>query len=289
MIDSDFFNNKKFLTFFLLIILISAFVLFFFRSEIFRRENNNISDTPGGKVRLVIETEYNEYFIDQLIWVKVIVTNNSNVDYFLKSPLKRIYTRFEGTYPSGKKITESGSYDKNEMSDSLLLKPGSSFEKVMPLNIEAEKFYGEEKKETGTYKINATYQDLVSDEISITVNKPAGIDREIYEKTYEQLLGSDISQFEKIQKLGEALKKYPGTKYSPQLYKLYFDESNYSKDYNNNSEEINKFFESNYNTYGADLILEIGNVNFEKLLSKYRDSKTGYMIRQRRKEALTNK
>lgn len=265
-------------------------IFLIFRSELFRANiNNNSTDTSGGKVRLKVETEYNEYLIDQLIWVKVVVFNNSNTDYYLKDPLKRLYTHFEVTSPSGKKVNEILSSDISQQTDSLQLRPGSSFEKVMPLNTVTEKFYGEEKKETGAYNVRASYQDLISDEIRVIVREPEGIDKEIYEKTYVQLLNSDISRYEKIQKLSEVLKEYPSSKYAPQLYKIYFDESHYSKDYNNNSDEINNFFQSNYDTYGSDLILEIGNVNFEKLLSKYRDSKTGYMIRQRRKEVLTLK
>ncbi|MBK8553671.1 MAG: hypothetical protein IPL53_22510 [Ignavibacteria bacterium] len=159
----------------------------------------------------------------------------------------------------------------------------------MPLNKLIGKFYNEDKKEIGVYKINARYQDLNSNELNINVTEPTGIEKELYDQTYGQLFKPEIPQYEKIQKLSVLLNKYPGSKYSPQLYKMYFDESKFTKDYNNNSEEIVDFFEYNHDTYGADLILEIGNVNFEKLLSKYRDSKTGYMIRQRRKETLTHK
>lgn len=283
-------KNINYLTVFILIFIFSAIIIFIFRSDIFRKEKNNVvPDSKDGKVKLEIASEYDEYFVDQLIWIKVVVTNNSKENYYLKFPLKRLYIYFGVTYPSGKKFTDSFSSELQEQPDSLKLEPGSSFEKVMPLNTAIEKFYGEDNKETGFYKINAKYQNLISNDLNLNVTEPTGEDKEIYEQTYEKLFRTEIPQYGKIQKLGEALKKYPGTKYTPQLYKIYFDESNYSKDYNNNSDEINNFFESNYDTYGADLILDVGNVNFEKLLSKYRDSKTGYMIRQRRKEALTHK
>ena len=283
------FENKGLLIS-VLIIFTAFLLLFIFKSKIIRNEREDlIPDSAERKVSLIITPEYDEYFIDQLIWIKINVANNSNENYYLKSPLKRSYVSFAGTYPSGKNFTDSLSSDIREHSDSLSLEPGSSFEKVIPVNISAEKFYGEEKKETGNYKINAMYQNLTSNDLNINVSGPPGIDKEIYDKTYGKLFTADIPQYEKIQKLGELLKKYPGTKYSPQLYKIYFSESNYSKDYNNNSDDINYFFENNSDTYGADLILDIGNVNFEKLLSKYRDSKTGYMIRQRKKEALTLK
>jgi hypothetical protein len=283
-------KNKKFLTVLLPVIIFSAIIFFIFKSEILRTDSNNsLSNTSNGIVRLTVETEYNEYYTDQLIWIKVIVINDSKSDYYLKYPLKRLYIQFKASTPSGNKIYESLNSDTAVKTDSLLLKPGSSFEKVMPLNTAIEQFYGEDKKETGIYKINAKYQNLISNDFDISVTEPTGVNKEIYEQTYEKLFKPEIPQYDKIQKLGEALKKYPVTKYTPQLYKLYFDESNYSKDYNNNSDEINNFFESNYDTYGADLILDVGNVNFEKLLSKYRDSKTGYMIRQRRKEVLTLK
>ena len=283
------FENKNLLIS-VLIIFAVILLLFIFKSNTFRKANESmIPDSAERKVSLIITPEYDEYLLDQLIWVKINLTNNSNENYFLKSPLKRSYVRFAGTYPSGEKIAVSFISEIQEQSDSLKLEPGSSFEKVMPLNISAEKFYGKEKKETGNYKINAKYQNLTSNELIINVTEPAGIDKEIYEQTYGKLFKAEISQYEKIQKLGEAIKKYPGTKYSPQLYKIYFDESNYSKDYNNNSDDINYFFDNNSDTYGADLILDVGNVNFEKLLSRYRDSKTGYMIRQRRKEAMTLK
>ena len=283
------FENKGLLIS-VLIIFTAFLLLFIFKSEIIRNEREDlIPDSAERKVSLIITSEYDEYFIDQLIWIKINVANNSNENYYLKSPIKRAYVDFSVTYPSGKKLSDSLSLDIREHSDSLKLEPGSSFEKVIPVNISSDKFYGEGKKETGKFNIIAEYQNLTSNELNINVTEPAGVDKEIYDQTYGNLFITDIPQYEKIQKLGELLKKYPGTKYSPQLYKIYFSESNYSKDYNNNSDDINFFFENNSDTYGADLILDIGNVNYEKLLSKYRDSKTGYMIRQRRKEALTLK
>lgn len=277
------FENKS-----LLISVLAIFIvilsIFIIKSKSFMNKGETmIPDSGERKVSLIITPEYDEYFIDQLIWVKINVINNSNENYYLKSPLKRPYVSFTGTYPSGKKITGGSGSEIQEQSDSLKLVPGSSFEKVIPVNISSEKFYGEERKETGNYKIGAMYQNLRSNDLNFKVKEPAGIDKEIYDQTYGNLFMTDIPQYEKIQKLGELLKKYPGTKYSPQLYKIYFSESNYSKDYNNNSDEINYFFDNNSDTYGADLILDVGNVNFEKLLSKYRDSKTGYMIRLRQK------
>lgn len=283
------FENKSIL-YSVLIIFTVILSMYIFTSKTFRNEKEKlIPDSAERKVSLIITPEYDEYFIDQLIWLKINVANNSNENYYLKSPLKRSFVSFAGTYPSGKKIADSLNLDIREHSDSLKLEPGSSFEKVIPVTISSDKFYGEGKKETGKFNIIAEYQNLTSNELNINVTEPAGVDKEIYDQTYGNLFITDIPQYEKIQMLGELLKKYPGTKYSPQLYKIYFSESNYSKDYNNNSDDINFFFENNFDTYGADLILDIGNVNFEKLLSKYRDSKTGYMIRQRRKEALTLK
>lgn len=272
------------------IVVLVCLLIFLFVPDLFKKGNENlIKNTSAGKVNLIITSEYEEYFIDQDIWIKVSVVNNSNENYFLKWPLTLTYTHFAGTYPSGKKINEIPTDDSIEPKDSLKLDPGGSFEKVMSLNKLIGKFYNEDKKEIGVYKINARYQDLNSNELNIDVTEPTDIDKELYDQTYLQLFKPEIPRYEKIQKLAVLLNKYPGSKYSPQLYKMYFDESKFTKDYNNNSEEIVDFFKYNHDTYGADLILEIGNVNFEKLLSKYRDSKTGYMIRQRRKETLTHK
>lgn len=290
MNKDNFLSKKTYLPVILVFVIMITVIFYIFRPEAPRKENeSNIQDSGNGKVTLDIETEYGEYYIDQMIWIKVIVTNNTKDNYYLRYPLTRLFVMFEKIYPSGDSISENIAADAFLQSDSLLLKPGSSFEKVIQLNTEPEKFYGDEKKETGIYKINARYQDLISNEINLKVSEPSGIDKELYDDSYLKLFKNEIPIYERNQKLGELLKKYPGTKYSPQLYKKYFEETNYSKDYNNNSDEINNFFESNYDTYGADLILDVGNVNFEKLLSKYRDSKTGYMIRQRRKEVLTLK
>ncbi|HMS32761.1 MAG TPA: hypothetical protein PKC91_01615 [Ignavibacteria bacterium] len=290
MNKENFLRNKKYLAVFLVFITMVTVIFFIFRPKILMNENISKKNEQGeGKVRLEISAEFDEYIIDQLIWIKVTVINNSDDNYYLTYPLRRLFVKFDETYPSGNKNIENLPADSSMQSDSLLLKPGSTFEKVIQLNREPEKFYGEKKKETGIYKISARYQDIKSNEINFKVSEPAGIDKELYDETYLKLFKDDIPVYERNTKLGELLKKYPGTRYSPQLYKKYFEESNYTKDYNNNSDDINYFFESNYDTYGADLILDVGNVNFEKLLSKYRDSKTGYMIRQRRKEILTLK
>ena len=141
----------------------------------------------------------------------------------------------------------------------------------------------------GNFKIIAEYQDLSSNELNISVSEPAGIDKELYDQTYGSLFKMNIPDVDKMYKLEALLKKYPGTKYSPQLYNKFFRESKFINDYNKSTENISDFFENNNDTYGAELILELGNHNLEKLSSKYRDTKTGYLIRQRKKEELTHK
>lgn len=290
MINDNSGNRKKYLIAILLIVIFGLILLLNYKTEIFTKKDNfDVPESESGKVIFKILPEYDKYYIDQLIWIKAVVINNSKENYFIVHPLKRSFVRIEETFPSGNRISGINIADTTKQSDSLMLKPGSSFEKVILLNSESEEFYGDMKRETGIYKLFARYQDLVSDEITINVSEPEGKDKELYDRTFLQLFKSEKSDYEKVSSLGELLKRYPGTKYSPQLYKIFLTESKYSKDYNNNSDEINYFFENNHDTYGADLILDIGNVNFEKLLSRYRDSKTGYMIRQRRKETLTHK
>ena len=274
----------------LLIVVIISISLFVFRDLVFRKSSDikppNVSD---GKVKLIIMTEYNEYFIDQDIWLKVSVVNNSNENYYLKLPLNRSYIYFKGVYPSEKIVTDSFTVDPGEIKDSLKILPGNSYEKVVSLNPVNEKFFRENGKETGIYSLIAGYQDLLSNELSIPVILPSGDDKELYEQTFGSLFGQEVSDYDKAVKLGELLKKYPATKYSPQLYNIFFRESDFVNDYNRASENMSDFFEYNNDTYGAELILDIGNHNMEKLSSKYRDTKTGYLIRQKKKEALTHK
>lgn len=282
--------RKKNILIILLSIALISVSIFIFRSEVFRRKpDTKHPDTADRKVILILSPEYDGYFINQDIWMKVVVVNNSDDNYYLKLPLNRTYTNFYRTYPSGKIITDSITVNRLKPPDSLKLLPGGSYEKVMTLNKTSTKLLIDDINETGIYIINATYQDLVSNELKLPVTVPAGIDKELYDQTYGKLFAQNISEEERVYKLEDLLKKYPATKYSPQLYNIFFRESNFTNDYNRSSENISDFFKYNNDTYGAGLILDIGNHNLEKLSSKYRDSKTGYMIRQRKKEALTHK
>lgn len=286
-------NKNKFILIFSLFLVLVSVLIFTFRSDIFRkRSGNDLLDSTDREVKLIITPEYSEYFIEQDIWMKVMVVNNSIESYYLKFPLNRTFTNFKGMYPSGKIIADSITFNPIEKSDSLKLIPGSSYEKVMALNKAAKNFFISDKGdnvETGIYKINARYQQLVSNELSLKVTLPTGADKELYDETYGKLFIQNVSPEEKIYKLEELINRYPSSKYSPQLYYIFFRESNFTNDYNRSSENISDFFKYNNDTYGADLILDIGNYNLEKLSSKYRDSKTGYLIRQRKKEALTHK
>lgn len=282
-------KNKLLIILILILIIISA-LIYVFRSDIFKKSSvNSHLDSSENIVKLVIEPEYESYFIDQDIWLKVIVVNNSSDNYFLKMPLIRSVVSFKGISPSGKIYEDSLKININEPTDSLKLIPGNSFEKVMPLNIETKRFFYPENTERENFKIIAKYQNLSSNELSISVSEPVGIDKELYEQTYGSLFKMNIPDEDKMYKLEALLKKYPGTKYSPQLYNLFFRESKFINDYNKSTENISDFFDNNNDTYGAELILELGNHNLEKLSSRYRDTKTGYLIRQRKKEELTHK
>lgn len=283
-------QKNKFLIILILIIIIISVLIYIFRSDIFKKASvNSHLASSENKVKLVIDPEYDRYFIDQDIWLKVVVVNNSSDNYFLKMPLNRFVVRFKGISPSGKVFEDSLRINIIEPADSLKLLPGNSFEKVMPLNIQTKRFFSPENTEKGNFKIIAKYQNLVSNELNISVSEPEGIEKELYDQTYGSLFTQNISEMDKIYKLEELLKKYPGTKYSPQLYNKFFRESKFINDYNKSTENILDFFENNNDTYGAELILELGNHNLEKLSSKYRDSKTDFLIRQRKKEDLTHK
>ncbi|HMS65548.1 MAG TPA: hypothetical protein PKD83_09885 [Ignavibacteria bacterium] len=284
-------NKNRLISF--LIIIVVAFLIFLFKSLL--TNNKSViesSDTPGKKVSLVISPEFVSFFKEQDVWMKVTVMNNSPNDYYLKFPLNRSLINLSVTTPAGKIIKDSVLSEITEPSDSLKLLPGSSYEKVMPMNREIKNSSAKGNfilSDTGIYKIKIFYQDLISDEISIPVTAPSGNDKELYDKPSGSLFEQNVSEYDKLAELEELLKKYPASKYSPQLYYLFFRESNFTNDYNRSSENISDFFKYNNNTYGAELILDLGNHNMEKLSSMYRDTKTGYLIRQRRKEIMTHK
>ncbi|MBK8553670.1 MAG: hypothetical protein IPL53_22505 [Ignavibacteria bacterium] len=124
-------NSQYKLIFILTAVTVLIFLLIIiFKPDLFNNEKDKLfSDTADGKVNLIITPEYEEYFIDQDVWIKVGVVNNSNENYFLKWPLTLTYTHFAGTYPSGKKMSEVLTDDSIEPKDSLKLVPGGSFEK----------------------------------------------------------------------------------------------------------------------------------------------------------------
>ena len=284
-------NKNRLISF--LIIIVVAFLIFLFKSLLTNNKSViDSSDTPKKKVSLIISPEFVLFFKEQDVWMKVTVMNNSGDDYYLKFPLNRSLINLSVTTPAGKIIKDSVLSEITEPSDSLKLLPGSSYEKVMPMNREIKNSSAKGNfilSDTGIYKIKIFYQDLISDEISIPVTAPSGNDKELYDKTYGSLFEQNVSEYDKLAELEELLKKYPASKYSPQLYYLFFRESNFTNDYNRASENISDFFKYNNDTYGAELILDLGNHNMEKLSSMYRDTKTGYLIRQRRKEIMTHK
>lgn len=230
-----------------LIILIIPAILFSCLSSSGLKEGN----LDSGKVQLIIEPEYDEYLLNQSVWIKVVLKNLSNNSYYIKRALSNPFLDFKILDPSGNKVHCGITYTYGKARDSILLSPEDSVLRYECLDI----YMATQNNIQGIYKIYANYQGIKSNEIEIMMLEPTGIDKEVYNSTYRTRTAPWT--LKEISHLSNIIDSYPESKYMPQLYSILLGILVYKeKDiYNKFMYYFNKYFENHSNSYNSLFVI----------------------------------
>lgn len=282
-------NQSKKLFFLILFVLCILFINKFIKSKLLNDQDKILIKD---NVNLIIYPEYDEYFINQDIWIKCDLINNSKDNYYLKLPITIHSVTVIITNP----LNEKGNYHtetENAYNDSLELIPGKSTEKLVCLNWVFPRFTSTDIKIYGLYKIKFVYQGIESNEININITEPTGVDKILYDSTFNGIFKPYIPINEKMNKLEKLLDKYPSSKYSPQLYNYLLLSTHNLFSQERYLENINNYFQFNYDTYGSRFILiryfvylenelKLDNKSIDlikdNLITKFPNSKTEYIL-----------
>ena len=207
-------------------------------------KNHKVAIEPG-KVQLIIEPEYDEYLLNQRVWIKVVLRNLSNNDYYLKKSFFIYNLNLNITDPSGNKIHCGVELHGIKPRDSILIPPGDSVFSYENLDT----YLGMKDNVPGVYKICANYQGIKSNEIEILMLEPTEIDKEVYDLTQKARMLAWTQ--EEISLLSDIIDHYPESKYIPEFYNRLLGIIIYEdKDINNEFlHYCNKYFSDYSNSY----------------------------------------
>lgn len=171
-------------------------------------------------VELIIESEFDYYLLNQVIWIKAAVINNTNSNFYSRSYLQPIDLNIVIIDPFGNGISKK-IHSRSIMLDTVfVVKPGERYQRIIPLEI----YMGFDDYKIGKYQISCILSGycnppkLTSNTIEIEVIEPKGKDKELYDLTYGLRL-FPISYDGKL-KLHKLLNQFNESIYAPQLYNV---------------------------------------------------------------------
>jgi len=278
MLKFQFKNIRGFTTICIIVIIVLfTFILFF-------TVNNYLKgDLNPNKVNFIISSEYNEYLEGELIWLKLKIINRSGNDFYLHSELSLGGgSSFDIKDDEGNILRSMLVSEPLPGGDSLLLSSGDSVES----NENLSWYPSVTLKSSKEYKIVAHYEDLTSNEITIPIKKPDGIEKEMFDFMKKDYLIRENIQISRrvIDSLAiDMVNKYPDSRFTPQIYDrllrsltIYGDSSTCIKNFDNymiknSNRSITEFMITSYKAHLKSYLDNNTEISqkLEELKSKY--------------------
>ncbi|MEP7146747.1 MAG: hypothetical protein ABI792_07035 [bacterium] len=216
--------------------------------------NDFYADNNGNKINLKIEPEYSNYLFAQRIWLKVTLTNNSDLDYFIKENFDAVGIHFDITTPNRTKLYNHVIVD-SEIFDSIKLSPNQIYENVFPI----DNYINSLNNVKGVYDIQAIFQNIISNTISIDIERPEGDDRTQYLLFQNFITARDFQKSSEndFKDIEEFLKQYPYSVYAPDLYDQLLIARLMSGKTNNVENTVINFFNSYADSYESKFIVNL--------------------------------
>lgn len=216
--------------------------------EYYNPKNHNIK-LDSGKVQLIIEPEFDEYLLNQIVCVKVLLKNMTDKNYSIHYPLSLDIFRYNIFDPFGNTLHYPLTSDLVSFLDSIKLISGETIEKYFCL----DGYFSSYKNVPGGYRISADFQGIKSNEIKIVITIPTSDNKKVYNLTY----GADYypRNQREISYLSGIIRRYPKSKYIPQLYNGLILSSGHRDSNSQTIEYVNNYFKEHSDSYGSVFII----------------------------------
>lgn len=245
----------------LLTLIYKSFVIGLFKNDV----DTSMKNLNKSEVQFSIQPEFNKYFRNQTIWIKVAIFNNLENPYQLNDPFGITGIKFDVIGPD-KLPLENSILSVDYLPMKSVFVPGKD-SAITYVNLDYFFFnlVQIKKKQVGEFMIKAKYQNLESNEVTILMENPSGEDKELFDETFEgYYLFSNNDQSMRLENL---LEKYKTSPYAPQLYvQLYhFTPVENKSDTTRFKNLFKKYFENNTNSYSLVYLLQ----RYEGYLKSY--------------------
>lgn len=192
-------------------------------------------------VELIIESEFDYYLLEQNVWIKVDLINNTDSNYYVMESISPGILKFSIIEPDGNPVSSGGFTVNYVIWDPILvLKPGERYQEIISL----EHYLNSQEYKIGTYKISSGFYGhenipyLKSNTIEIEILPPKGEDKELLYLTKQSNT-----------RLSNLLDQYCESVYAPQLYTTLIVYSNNTSDNSIFESSCNKYFEKYMNFF----------------------------------------
>jgi hypothetical protein len=243
--------NSRVLKLIVILLLVSILIVYFYQN--IPNVSNEI-ENANNFVEFSIIPEYEEYLINQSVWVNLQIKNNTSDTYYIKDELSWDIIDFYIFDPRGDRLRRVAEIDNLPSFDSIALQPEEIFDKLLNLDAHFMSAQNVLNELEGDYKIYAFYQNLESNKIILKFNRPTGNDLKVYNMTYYgYLLPENEEEFLELKSL---VFSNPQSKYAPQLYNCLFLSSYYMKNDRIYTEVLDHFLNHNPSNFGLSHVLQ---------------------------------
>ncbi|MBK9331307.1 MAG: hypothetical protein IPM96_02625 [Ignavibacteria bacterium] len=260
------------------VLLISLMIFRYYKTATFKgNQPVEIFNLKNDSLQFTIQSEYEEYLVNQDIWLKVKLYNNSKAPYLMNLPFSKpgiVFTIKEGD--SLRLRFDNQNYEPARIFSCLLPESDSLVTYIhLIYNIS-------DILKAGTFTVIADYQDLESNEITFAVSKPKGGDKVIFDELHGPY--KHATREEQYNYRLEILEKYKDSQYCPQFYIALLQFTEGQKDTSLFQDMFDKYFDNYPNSFSLTRIMDeywyyLGNVkglSHDQARQKLRDLKDKY-------------
>ena len=207
----------------------------------------------NSQIKISINTEFSNYVLGQKIWIRAVLTNNSDSNFFLKEDFGSIGIRLEIIDPNNSKAFNAMQIHIM-YTDSTRFIPGETLEAVFPIDNYVNQFNNIE----GVYQMRAIFQKIPSNIVNFIMKSPTGDDQQQYVlfmkfTNIREVLKVDLD--EGLSSYLDFLGRFPDGPYSPDFFNYTLIAHLMSRRLNKVEDIVSDYFKNNYNSYTSRFIV----------------------------------
>ena len=207
----------------------------------------------NSQIKISINTEFSNYVLGQKIWIRAVLTNNSDSNFFLKEDFGSIGIRLEIIDPNNSKAFNAMQIHIM-YTDSTRFIPGETLKAVFPIDNYVNQFNNIE----GVYQMRAIFQNNYSNILNFKMESPDGnneVQYELFTKMTDVRESISLNTDERVNNYLNFLNRFPNGPYSPDVFDFTLISHLMSGRKDKAEEIVSDYFKNNYNSYTSRFIV----------------------------------